>query len=49
MFGKEIADVKANVNGSKAEIDMQGKASGIYILNIETETATYTKKFNVAK
>ena len=49
MFGKEISDVKASVNGSKAEIDMQGKASGIYILNVETENATYTKKFNVAK
>ncbi len=49
MLGKEIADVKVNVNGSKAEIDLQGKAFGIYILNIETETATYTKKFNLAK
>jgi hypothetical protein len=49
MLGKEIAEVKVNVNGSKAEIDLQGKAFGIYILNIETETATYTKKFNLAK
>ena len=49
MFGKEIVDVKANTNGSKAEIYMQGRASGIYILNVETETATYTKKFNVNK
>jgi hypothetical protein len=49
MLGKEISDVKVNVNGSKAEIDMQGKAAGIYILNVETETATHTKKFNLAK
>ena len=49
MFGKEVTEIKATINGSKAEIDMQGKASGIYILNVETENTTYTKKFSVTK
>jgi hypothetical protein len=49
MFGKEVSDFKSAINGNKAEIDMQGKASGIYILNVETENGTYTKKFNVTK
>jgi len=49
VFGKEIQNVKLNIAGSKAELDMEGKAAGIYLLSIDTETNTYAKKFNVVK
>ncbi|MCX6186149.1 MAG: T9SS type A sorting domain-containing protein, partial [Bacteroidetes bacterium] len=49
VFGKEVFEVKTTINGNKAEMDMQGKSAGIYLLNIETESTTYSKKFNVVK
>ena len=49
VFGKEISNVKVSIAGSKAELDMEGKAAGIYLLSIETESNNYAKKFNVVK
>jgi hypothetical protein len=49
VFGKEITNVKMSVTGSNAELDMEGKAAGIYLLSIETDLNTYAKKFNVVK
>jgi hypothetical protein len=49
VFGKEIQNVKVNIAGSKAELDMEGKAAGIYLLSIETDSNNYANKFNVVK
>jgi hypothetical protein len=49
VFGKEIQNVKVNIADSKAELDMEGKAAGIYLLSIETDSNNYAKKFNVVK
>ena len=49
VFGKEIQNMKVAIAGSKAELDMEGKAAGIYLLSIETDLNNYAKKFNVVK
>jgi hypothetical protein len=49
VFGKEVTNLKMNMDGNSAVIDMEGKAAGIYLVSIETSSASYARKFNVVK
>ena len=49
VFGKEIPNVKVKLERNNAEVEMEDKAAGIYLLSIETDLNTYAKKFNVVK
>jgi len=49
VLGEEISTQKFNDNSVNRKVDMSKEKSGVYVMKIDTDKGTYSRRFNIVK